>query len=129
LGEIEHLPIGDNTADVIISNCVINLSPEKAQVYRETFQVLKPGGRLAVLEDGACLVLKHRSLLGLVAPRIVLLSYEVEGFHCLASGGFFQRRFGVWSAAEKGFVVGRCGVGERQRFFLEEKQGHSCQNH
>jgi ubiquinone/menaquinone biosynthesis C-methylase UbiE len=48
LGEIEHLPVADASVDVVISNCVLNLSPDKARVWREIARVLRPGGRVAV---------------------------------------------------------------------------------
>lgn len=69
LGEIEHLPVADASADVIISNCVINLSPDKPQVWRELARVLKPGGRVAV-SDIALLKPLPATVLELVASLV-----------------------------------------------------------
>jgi SAM-dependent methyltransferase len=69
LGEIEHLPVADNSVDAIISNCVINLSPDKTQVWREMARVLKPGGRVAV-SDMALVKPLPPEVLKLVEARI-----------------------------------------------------------
>ncbi len=83
LGEIEHLPLPDNSADVVISNCVINLSPDKPQVWREIARVLKPGGRVAV-SDLALLRPLPAELRGMVEALVgciagAVLVEETEG--------------------------------------------------
>jgi arsenite methyltransferase len=94
LGEIEHLPVADDTADVILSNCVINLSPDKGRVFREAFRVLKPGGRLAISDVVATAELpaEMRDDAQLVAGCMGNASRieEVEGF--LVGAGFEQIR-------------------------------------
>lgn len=69
LGEIENLPVADNSVDVVISNCVINLSPNKPQVWREIARVLKPGGRVAV-SDIALLKPLPAEILKLVETQV-----------------------------------------------------------
>jgi arsenite methyltransferase len=74
LGEIEHLPVADNSADIIMSNCVINLSPDKQSVYADAFRVLKPGGRLAIAD-----ILATQELPAEVKNDLALLSACVGG--------------------------------------------------
>ncbi|MEM1210211.1 MAG: arsenite methyltransferase [Planctomycetota bacterium] len=69
LGEIEHLPLADASVDVVISNCVINLSPDKPRVWREIARVLKPGGRVAA-SDMALLRLLPESIAGMVEALV-----------------------------------------------------------
>lgn len=90
LGEIEHLPVGDSTADIIMSNCVINLSPDKLSVYREAFRVLKPGGRLAISDVVATAKLpqKVQEDLALVAACVGGAATIDETNEMLTEAGF-----------------------------------------
>lgn len=92
LGEIENLPVADNTADVIISNCVINLSPNKAQVFSDAFRVLKSGGRLAISDVVASCEMPEemKNDLALYSGCMAgaSLVHELEGF--MRSAGFTQ---------------------------------------
>ena len=74
LGEIEHLPVADASVDVILSNCVINLSPEKIKVFKDAWRVLKPGGRLAILD-----VVALQPLPAVIKNDIALISGCVGG--------------------------------------------------
>jgi ubiquinone/menaquinone biosynthesis C-methylase UbiE len=94
LGEIENLPLADQSVDVIISNCVINLSPDKERVFRETFRVLRPGGRLAISDVVATTSLpetvRHDVTLYTGCMAGASLIDEIESM--LASAGFMDIR-------------------------------------
>lgn len=89
LGEIEHLPVGDNSADIIMSNCVVNLSPDKLSVYREAYRVLKPGGRLAISDIMATAPLPEE-----IKKDLELLSACVGGAETLADTEQMLRKAG-----------------------------------
>ncbi len=94
LGEIEHLPVADASVDVIISNCVINLSPDKGRVFREAFRVLRPGGRLAISDIVALAPMPEemRNDLALYAGCIAGAATIAELEAMLRESGFDQIR-------------------------------------
>jgi len=107
LGEIEHLPVADASVDVVISNCVINLSPEKAQVFRDAFRVLKPGGRLAVSDVVATALFPDE-----VQDDLALRA------GCVAGASFLDDLEGMLHAA--GFVDIRIQPKDESRTFIRE---------
>lgn len=90
LGEIENLPVADNTVDVVISNCVINLSQEKQQVFKEAYRVLKYGGRLSVSDVVATAKLPDdiKKDLTMMAGCIAGAEYVETIKHMLRNAGF-----------------------------------------
>jgi ubiquinone/menaquinone biosynthesis C-methylase UbiE len=92
LGEIEALPVADATVDLILSNCVINLSPEKGRVFREAFRVLKPGGRLAIADVVATKALPEqlKSKLASIGACIGGATLVEELRRLLTEAGFAQ---------------------------------------
>jgi SAM-dependent methyltransferase len=107
LGEIEHLPIADNTADVIISNCVINLSPYKRQVFKEAFRVLKSGGRLAISD--------------VVATRPISEQIKANmAAYCGCIGGAVPAAEVEALLSDAGFTAIRIRIHEASREFIKE---------
>jgi arsenite methyltransferase len=107
LGEIEHLPVADAVVDVILSNCVINLSPDKAAVFRDAFRVLKPGGRLAISDMIA------------IAPMPETLSKDLAALTgCIAGATGKEAIEDLLRAA--GFESVRVQVNEESRNFIRD---------
>jgi ubiquinone/menaquinone biosynthesis C-methylase UbiE len=118
LGEIEHLPVADASVDVIISNCVVNLSPDKPQVFREALRVLKPGGRLMVsdLVLTKALSAEMRQHVDLYVGCVAGASMRDEYLQLMRDAGFRD----VQIVQEQGYTVGMenlpAGSAEREAF-------------
>jgi SAM-dependent methyltransferase len=107
LGEIEHLPVADSSVDVIISNCVINLSPNKSAVFDEAFRVLKPGGRLAISDVVALQPLPER------------LAKSVAAYACCISGAPELERLRAMLNSS-GFSDVRITINEQSNEFIRD---------
>lgn len=107
LGEIEALPVADACVDLIMSNCVINLSPEKARVFQEAFRVLKPGGRLAIADIVA------------TQPLPSTLREKLEAIGACVAGATLVDELRAMLAAA-GFVQIEIGLKERSREFIAQ---------
>jgi SAM-dependent methyltransferase len=111
LGEIEHLPVADGSVDVVLSNCVINLSPDKGAVFREAFRALKAGGRLAISDVVATkdmppeLARSVEAMTGCVAGSAKVAQLET----LLREAGFEQVR--VVPKPESGAIIAECMPG------------------
>ena len=111
LGEIEHLPVADDSVDVILSNCVINLSPDKGAVFREAFRVLKVGGRLAISDVVALNDMPHElarsveAMTGCVSGSAKVNDLETM----LRAAGFEDVR--IVARAESGAIIAQCMPG------------------
>lgn len=112
LGEIEHLPAGDNTVDAVISNCVINLSPSKLQVYKEAYRVLRPGGRLAVADMVA------------LKPLPEHLQNDLAAYTGCIAGAELVSKLEGW-LTEAGFKNVEIRVRRNSRDFIQSDAGES----
>jgi SAM-dependent methyltransferase len=116
-GDIESLPLPDAVADVVISNCVINLAPDKARVFREAYRVLKPGGRIVFADlvrvGPAPAAVDLGQWSACVAGAVTLEEYgerlRASGFGEIATLG--DREYELRSAAEPCCDGGECGCG------------------
>jgi arsenite methyltransferase len=114
LGEIEHLPVADASVDVIISNCVINLAPDKGAVFREALRVLKPGGRVAVSDVVATgplppeLATSVEALTGCVAGAATVDDLRTR----LAEAGF--ERVEIEPRGDSRAIIGQCMPGAEE---------------
>lgn len=107
LGEIEHLPVANHSVDVIISNCVINLSPDKPAVFNEALRVLKPGGRLAISDVVATAALPEEML------------NDLDLYSCCVSGASTIEAL-TTILEDAGFVDVRIEPKEGSREFIRE---------
>lgn len=118
LGEIENLPVDDSSVDVIISNCVVNLSPDKASVFREAYRVLKPGGKLCISDVVATAEIpaEIKEQLELISGCIAGAARveEIEAF--LLEAGFVAVRMSAKDNSDK--VISGWALGEQATSFV-----------